>query len=311
MNNPHLSVIIPIYNERKNLSELISRLIYVIKKDIKKTYEIILIDDGSDDNSWEAIKIFHHNNKNIKGICFVRNFGHQYALTAGLKAARGKIIFMLDGDLQHPPELLKNFKEKLDKGYEIVAGVRNNKEKLSVFKKTFSKFYYWFFNHLSKTRIVPGTSDFRLITREVADFVLSLTENDKFYRALFPWCGFKTYYFAYQVHKRLKGKAKFTFWKSLYMGMEGIISFSTKPLTLSIYLGFLIALLALFFGIYAAYERFILQHSQSGIIYLSAAIIFISGVQLTTMGIIGIYIGRITRQLMRRPEYIIKTHCGL
>ena len=306
----YLSVIIPVLNEEKNLPELISRLIQVIKKDVKRSYEIIFIDDGSTDKTWALIEKYHQKNKKIKGISFFRNFGHQYALTAGINSAKGKLIFMLDGDLQHPPELLKKFITKHNQGYEIVAGVRDNKESVAFLKKSFSRSYYWLFNKLSRTKIIPGTSDFRLISRKVADFVIKLSENDKFYRALFPWSGFKTYYLSYIVHKRSKGKKQFSFVKSFYMGLEGLISFSTKPLTLSIYLGFFIASLAFLYGLYAIYQRLILGKEQSGFTNLIALILFLSGIQFVTMGIFGIYIGRITRQIKGRPEYLIRDNLG-
>ncbi|OGD63367.1 hypothetical protein A2160_02690 [Candidatus Beckwithbacteria bacterium RBG_13_42_9] len=308
----YLSVVIPLLNEEKNLPILISRLIQTIKKDVKRSYEIIFIDDGSIDKTWALIGKFHKKNKNIKGISFFRNFGHQYALTAGINLAKGKLIYMLDGDLQHPPELLKKFIAKYKEGYEIIAGVRKQRDDpAALLKKTSSRFYCWIFNKLSKTGIVSGTSDFRLISRRVADLLIDLPEQDKFYRALLPWSGFKTFYFPYNSQPRVKGKSRFGFIKRFYLGIEGVISFSTKPLALSIYLGFFAAFLAFIYGLYALYEKLILGVTQSGFTSLVAIILFVGGVQLITLGIIGIYIGRITRQIKGRPEYLIRTTIGL
>jgi len=306
-----LSIIIPVLNEQDNLLELVQRLLNIIRAELNIKYEIIIIDDGSKDETWLNIQTLNNENNNIKGISFSRNFGHQYALAAGINNVKGEVVFILDGDMQHPPELLKEFYNKMKEGYDIVAGVREEDKELSFLKRSFSKFYYWFFNKISEVQIVPGTSDFRLISNKVVKFLRSLPENDKFYRALLPWSGFNTYYYNYKPNKRKSGIPKYNFAKSFIMGFRGIISFSSKPLYLSVYLGFIIATLAFLYGIYALYVKLILHAVPPGFTDVIASILFLSGLQLMVLGIIGIYIGKLKVQVIKRPDYLINKTCGL
>jgi len=304
--NPYLSVVIPVLNEERNIEEIVERLSNIIKEHVKKDYEIIFVDDGSDDNTWNLVEKYHFKDIKIRGIRFTRNFGHQYALTAGIAEAKGDVIITMDGDLQHPPELITEFIKKSNEGYDIIAGQRISSEATTLLKKVFSNCYYYLFNKLSTVSMEPRTSDFRLITRKIADIINNLHESDRFYRAIFPWSGFKTYYLKYNAPKRGKGKPSFNFVKSFNMGIGGIISFSIFPLVVSIYLGFSIALLSFLYGSYAVIQKLILQNHPPGFTDIIASILFLSGIQLIFIGVIGIYIGKISRQVDGRPSYIIQ-----
>ena len=308
---PELSVIIPVLNEAENINDLISRLVKVVESELSLNYEIIIIDDGSNDSTWATISAAHLSNRNIKGISFTRNFGHQYAITAGINHCCGKYAFILDGDLQHPPELLTIFFSHLREGFDIVAGVRKEEKDISIPKKLFSKFYYWFFNKVGDVKIIPGTSDFRLVSSNVIEFIKTLPEIDKFYRALLPWSGFNTFYLPYTAEKRKKGDPKFSFIKSFTMGIKGIVSFSIKPLYISIYLGFGIASLSFIYGLYEIYAKLILRSVPAGFTDIIASILFLSGIQLIVLGVLGIYIGNLKKQTSQRPEYLIKNMVGI
>jgi polyisoprenyl-phosphate glycosyltransferase len=308
---PELSVIIPVLNEEENIKELISRLVKVIENELSISYEIIIIDDGSNDRTWTTICDAHKSNLNIKGLSFTRNFGHQYAITAGINNCHGKYAFILDGDLQHPPELLTNFFLHIRKGFDIVAGVRQEEKDISFSKRIFSKFFYWFFNKVGDVKIIPGTSDFRLISLEVIEFIKALPEIDKFYRALLPWSGFNTFYLPYSPDVRKSGVPKFSFLKSLRMGIKGIVSFSIKPLYISIYLGFTIASVSFIYGLYEIYAKLILRSVPPGFTDIIASILFLSGIQLIILGVLGIYIGKLKKQTSQRPEYLIKNKVGI
>ena len=309
--NQLLSIVIPVYNEQDSISEMVKRLSAVLEGSLKIDYEIIFVNDGSKDNTWENIKILHEKDQRIKGISFAKNFGHQRALTAGINAAIGDYVFMLDGDLQHPPELLFDFYLKLNEGYDIVTGKRDEEEGISWLKKMYSKNYYRLFNKLGGTNMLPGTSDFRLIKKEVADFLKELPENNKFYRALLPWSGYKIHYFSYKADKRFAGNPQYSFLKSFVMGIKGITSFSTTPLYFSVYIGIFFATLSFLYGIYSVYVKLILKNVAPGFTDIVASILFLGGLQLINSGISGIYIGKIVDQTNGRPEYIIKEKIGL
>ncbi|MCL5267425.1 MAG: glycosyltransferase family 2 protein [Bacteroidetes bacterium] len=306
-----ISVVVPVLNEKENMSELTRRLTKVLDSDLQLSYEIIFVDDGSTDGSWQEIADLHMKNNRIKGVSFSRNFGHQSALSAGINEASGNAVFTLDGDLQHPPELLSQFYSLYKQGYDIVAGVRQEDKRLPFLKRVFSILYYWLFNRLSEVKITVGTSDFRLLSRRVIDFLRSLPEHDKFFRALIPWSGFKTCYVPYRSDQRFRGSPKFSFLKSFLMGLDGVTSFSVRPLYLSMYAGFIIALTALLYGLYAVYVKLILHAVPPGFTDIVASILFLGGIQLIVLGIIGIYIGKIKMQISGRPGYIVAGKYGL
>jgi dolichol-phosphate mannosyltransferase len=308
--SPSLSVIIPVFNEEKNITPLLERLIPIVKK---CPYEIIFVNDGSTDKTEELIKKESEKNKNIKLISFVRNFGHQMALTCGYQYAKGKVVISMDADLQDPPEVIDQMIDKWQKGAKIVYGKRNQREGEDWFKKITALFFYRLINFLSDVPIPTDVGDFRLLDREVVDFLNQLPERQRFLRGLVAWPGFKSDFVYFKRNKRFAGKTHYPFSKMLNFALEGIISFSVKPLRLASYLGFITAVIGFFGIIYALYRRMFLPHQYwvTGWTALFVAIMFIGGIQLLTIGIIGEYIGKIYQQLQNRPFYIIKDKINL
>jgi dolichol-phosphate mannosyltransferase len=308
--SPSISVIIPVFNEEKNITPLLKRLIPIVKN---YPYEIIFVNDGSTDKTEELIKNEAKKNKNIKLITFARNFGHQMALTCGYQYASGRVVISMDADLQDPPEVIDQMIDKWQKGAKIVYGKRNQREGEGWFKKITALFFYRLINFLSDVPIPTDVGDFRLLDRDVVNFLNQLPERQRFLRGLVAWPGFKSDFVYFKRNKRFAGKTHYPFSKMLNFALEGIISFSVKPLRLASYLGFITAVIGFFGIIYALYRRMFLPHQYwvTGWTALFVAIMFIGGIQLLTIGIIGEYIGKIYQQLQNRPFYIIKDKINL
>jgi len=304
-----ISVVVPIMNEEGNLILLSQNIIEVLNHYID--YEIIFIDDGSTDNSLSILSELNIKNNKIKYISFSRNFGHQNALKAGLDHAHGDCVISMDGDMQHPPELIRRMieiwqQEKAD----IVFTIRNDKhEKISLFKKFSSRFFYKIMNFLSDVKIEPGSTDFRLLDKSVVDYIKCLPENPIFFRGLIPWIGYKQIALEYEPHERFWGKTKYTFKKMFNFAINGILSFSIKPLTISIYIGIILAFLSLCYGIYSIIIKLFTNYSISGWSSVISVITFIGGIQLIILGIIGTYLGKLFISSRGRPMYIIKQKC--
>lgn len=305
MNNFLLSIIIPVYNEEKNILPLLQRLTPVVKK---YSYEIIFINDGSTDKTEKIVKNEAEKNKNIKLISFQRNFGHQIALTCGYQYAQGDVTISIDADLQDPPEIIHKMIEKWQKGAKIVYAKRKEREGEGFFKKITANFFYRLINLLSDVPIPSDVGDFRLLDRQAVNFLNELPERSRFLRGLVAWPGYPSAIIEFKREKRNAGQTHYSLSKMLNFALEGIISFSIKPLRLAAYLGFSTALFGFFGIIYALYRRLFLPHEYwvTGWTALFVAIIFLGGIQLITIGIIGEYIGKIYQQLQNRPFFIIK-----
>ena len=267
-------------------------------------YEIIWIDDGSTDDSFQKIKELCISDQHSKCISFSRNFGHQYALLAGMKRAKGKIIVHIDGDLQHPVSLISTMISKINEGYDIVTTKRMGTEKGSFLKPIFSIFFYRLINFLSETKISENAADFRAFNKKVLNRVMEFQEQHLFWRGIFDWVGYKRFDLAYSANPREYGKTKYTFRKMFSLARFGITSFSLKPLRLALTLGLFISFFAFAFGIYAliAYINGRIVSGWTSIIITS---MIIGGVQLLVVGILGEYIGNIYREVLKRPKYLI------
>ncbi len=304
-----LSIVVPVYNEEKNIPELIKRISPIIKK---YNWELIFVDDGSTDKSPEIIKNLAQKDKRIKLISFQRNFGHQMALTCGYNFAKGDCVITLDADLQDPPEVIDKMIEKWKRGYKIVYGQRLDRQTDSFFKKTTADLFYKLINLLSDVPIPQHVADFRLLDKEVVKFLNSLPERARFLRGLVAWPGFKAAIVQYKREKRFAGTTHYNLSRMLNFALEGITSFSTKPLRLATYMGFAVAFLGFLGIIYAIVGKFVFpEHWVTGWTALFVGIMFLGGVQLITIGIIGEYIGKIFQQLQNRPFYIIKEKVNL
>lgn len=304
-----LSIIIPVFNEENNIRPLLDRLLPVIKD---HDYEIVFVNDGSKDKTAAAVKKAAGENKRIKLISFYRNFGHQMALSAGYRAVKGSCIITMDSDLQDPPEIITDMIKKWQGGAKVIYAKRETREVDSYFKKTTADLFYKFINFLSDTPIPEEVGDFRLLDREVVDFLNNLPERSRFLRGLVAWGGYPAEYIYFKREKRHSGETHYTLSKMVNFALEGITTFSVKPLRLASYLGFFAALLG-FLGILYAVVGKILNpsHLVSGWAALFVGIMFLGGVQLMTIGIIGEYISKIYLEVQKRPQYLIEEKFNL
>ncbi|MBN2031170.1 glycosyltransferase family 2 protein [bacterium] len=306
MKHCEISIVIPVLNEEETLRELYKRLISILEKEMKISYEIIFIDDGGHDTSWNIIESLHTENSRVKGIQFSRRFGHQYALKAGLDYAKGKVLVSMDADLQHPPEVIHDLYKKWKEGYQIVQALRKDTKGESKLKKMTSTCFYHLLNFLSDIQIEPGSSDFRLLDRQVVDELKRLNERQLFYRGLIQWVGFKHYSLLYIADKRFSGSTKYSFSKMMSFALDGIMSFSTKPLRIAIVLGCIVSLFAFFNIIYALFAHFVYQRTVPGWTSILISVLLLGGIQLITIGIIGEYVGKLYIENKKRQNYIIQ-----
>jgi len=304
-----VSVIIPVFNEEKNINPLLKRLLPVIKN---YQHEIIFIDDGSKDNTNKLIKEKTKINKNIKLITFLRNFGHQHALTAGYQYARGDCVISLDADLQDPPEIIPQMVEKWEKGAKIVYAKREKREVDSFFKKQTARLFYKLINFLSDNPIPEEIGDYRLLDKQVVEFLNQLPERSRFLRGLVAWGGFPADYVYFSREKRFAGETHYTVSKMLNFALEGITSFSIKPLRLASYLGFVSAFVGFCGIIYAVLGKLLLpSHWVTGWTAIFVGIMFMGGIQLLTVGIIGEYLGKVYQEVQGRPKFLVKEKVNL
>lgn len=301
----YVSVIVPCYNEQEVIAQTHKRLTSVLTNlDVK--YEIIYVSDGSSDGTNNLLeKIYNENNRDtVKTILFSRNFGHQIAVTAGVDHAKGAAIILIDADLQDPPELIPEMIEKWKEGYQVVYCQRKKRTGESKFKLLTAKYFYKILTYLSDVEIPVDTGDFRLMDRKVVDVIKSMPEKDRFIRGMVSWVGFKQFALQYEREERYAGESKYPFWKMVKFAVDGILSFSIKPLRLSTLLGFTSSFLSLG-GILYALVMWAIGAPVVGWTLMFIAIMFFSGVQLISLGVIGEYIGRTYAATKNRPLYII------
>jgi len=300
-----ISVIIPIFNEQEIIPELYERL----KKSVNSftsSYEFIFINDGSKDNSLiELIKLTDID-KNVKYISFSRNFGHQTCVTAGLENCQGKAVVIIDGDLQDPPELIPAMYDEYQKGFKVVYAKRIKRKGETFFKKITAKIFYRLLNNITSVDIPLDTGDFRLIDQEIVNYLNLMPEQNKFYRGQVAWLGFKQAYVEFEREQRKAGKTGYTFSKMLKFAIDGITAFSDTPLKLVTRLGLFVFFFSIVVIIYALYGYFILDKTINGWTSLIISTMFIGGIQLLSIGIIGEYISRINTNVRKRPMYIIE-----
>lgn len=299
-----ITIVCPVYNETDNIPVLtcaISRVMSTLQYD----YSILLVDDGSKDGTLQTIKKVASESDKINFISLSRNFGHQNALKAGFDHSNADAVITMDGDMQHPPELLPTLIQLWEKGNDIVYTIRKDHLELPAVKRTTSNLFYNVLNSLSDIELESGTADFRLMDKKVVAVARELKENDLFWRGMIKWFGFRQIAVEYEAAMRLKGKSKYTVKKMIELALKGITSFSTKPLTFAIYLGFISAVLSILYIPYALLSEST-GHAVSGWTSVILTIAFFAGVQLMILGIIGMYLGKLFMQNKQRPHYIIK-----
>lgn len=300
-----LSIIVPVYNEIEVIELFYKELTKVISA-MDINYEILFVDDGSLDGTFEKISQLSEHNDHINEIKFSRNFGHQMALFAGLSEAIGSYILMMDGDLQHPPELIPELWKHALAGYDIVFTVRKADESIGWFKKFSSKVFYKIFSYLTNVKLEKNTADFRLISRKVCDEIRKMDERDLFLRGIFSWVGFTQKKVEYTASERVGGTSKYNLKKMFNLSISGITSFSTVPIRISLLLCAFSLFVAFSYSVYALYVKFVLNEAVQGwtslLILMS---IFFSGLYII-LGIIGEYIAKIHIETKKRPRYIIE-----
>ena len=307
---PIISVISPIYNEEENLEELVQRTVLALET-TGETFELLLVDNGSYDHSLEIIKQLHSTDPRVCYISLSRNFNHQGGMLAGMTYAKGDAVISMDGDLQHPPELIPEMVRLWKKGHEVVFTKKRAISEWGV-RTICTKLFYKLISYLTNLHLSYGQSDFRLLDRKVVDTLLQIPERDKFIRGLVEWIGFSQIGIEYDVPPRKRGKSKFSMMHYFSFAIDGLFSFSEIPLRHFLWLGLLVTVICLFLGVIYAYlavcnmlgwGNYVLP---SGWATLTVSIFFLGAVQLIGIGILGEYIGRIFFQMKQRPEFILK-----
>ena len=298
-----VSIIIPCYNEEGNVSEIYNQILEILES---FNFEIIFVDDCSKDLTLQTIKLIAIKDSRVKYLSFSRNFGHQNALNAGLKYSTGNCVISMDADLQHPPSLIKEMILKWEEGYSIVNTVRIDNQNVGLFKKITSTLFYKLLNYLSELNLTIGAADFRLIDRAVVDTIKNdFNEYNLFYRGLIDWIGFKQYFIEYHPNKRFAGETKYSLLKMVRFALIGITSFSIRPLKIAVLIGFIFTLFSLFYGFYAIYQYLFNDETLKGWTSVVISVIFVGGINMLLIGIMGEYIGNIYMQVKNRPKYIL------
>lgn len=305
---PVVSVVAPLFNELGNVEPLVASVKAAIA-DVEPSYEIILVDDGSSDGTWERIVSIAERDGRVRGLCLSRNFGHQGALFAGLQHARGACVVSLDGDLQHPPEVIGELLQKWREGFQVVNTRRLDSADTSFFKRFTSRFFYWLFSRLSGVGMEAGSSDFRLLDRRALDALCRMNDADLFIRGLVNWLGFRSTTVTYQAADRHSGSTKFTLRRMIRFSGGALLSFSVLPLRLGIWIGFLTSLLALAEICYIVVQYF-RGHTVAGWASVMTVLSFMFGVLFILVGILGTYLGKIYEVLKSRPRYVIGDSTG-
>ncbi|OGG92940.1 hypothetical protein A2609_01755 [Candidatus Kaiserbacteria bacterium RIFOXYD1_FULL_47_14] len=302
-----LSVVIPVYNEAHNIVPMREALQNVWKLIPEYTLEIVFVDDGSTDETWTHIMALAAEDKIVHGVRFARNFGKEAAIEAGLQKAMGEAIIIIDGDLQHPPELIPELVEKWEDGNDIVRAIHPNPPHRGLIKRTTSGLFYWFFNKISDIPLIPGSSDFCLISKRVADEFIHLPERQKFHRVLTGWIGFPSVSLSYEAKERSQGSSSYTFRSLFSLAKNAIISSSTLPMTVIFIFGCALALFgALLTTGLLAYKYFVDFEYIGGAAVLAAFVIFNNGLLFIAFGIMSLYQVATYREVQNRPSYVVR-----
>lgn len=313
MSMVELSLVMPVKDEEAAIGPCLARLIPVLEAmadPAARSFEILFVDDGSSDATLEMIRKANAADPRIRCISLSRNFGKEAALSAGLDAASGKAVVPLDVDLQDPPEALPRMVAKWRDGFDVVYGVRDNRETDSLPKRITADFYYRAHNWLSDDKIPEHAGDFRLLDRRVVDVIRQMPERNRFMKGLFAWAGFRQAAVSYHREERKVGETKFNYWKLWTLAIDGITSASTVPLRIWSYLGALVAIGALAFAVFIIVRTLITGIEVPGYASLMVAILFLGGLQLLSLGVLGEYVGRILTETKGRPLYVIRERIG-
>ena len=304
-----LSVVIPMFNEEASIDALFARLLPVMAQR-GLAAEIICVDDGSSDATWDRLQLWRSQYDNITLVSLSRNFGKEIAITAGLDVAEGNAVVIMDGDLQHPPEVIPTFLERWREGYDIVHGVRRDRKDDSPARRYFSRAFYRAFNALSKTPITPDAGDFRLMDRKVVEAIRRMRERVRFMKGIYSWVGFKSVSVTFEAAARRTGKSSFSLLRLAGLAFDGIFSFSTAPLRVAVLIGALFALFAISLGMFYMIRTLMLGVDVPGYASIIVSILALSGLILLQLGLMGLYLGRIYEEVKARPLYLVREIVG-
>ncbi|MCL2839913.1 MAG: glycosyltransferase family 2 protein [Defluviitaleaceae bacterium] len=303
------SVVVPAFNEEEVITETYKRLTHVMRS-MGESYEIVFVNDGSRDRTAQMIGAFCENDPAVRLINFSRNFGHMPAISAGMAYARGEAIFIIDADLQDPPEIFSQMAEKWREGYHVVYGQREKRKGESLFKKASAKFFYRFLRSMTSVDLPLDTGEFRLIDRKVCDAVNKLPEKNRYIRGLVSWVGFKQVAVMYERQERFAGTTKYPLRKMMSFAMDAITAFSYKPLKLATSLGFLMAVVSLVYLLIVFYQVIFTDTTIDGWASTMGVLLFTQGIVMMILGLMGEYIGRLYEEIKNRPSYIVQEVVG-
>jgi glycosyltransferase involved in cell wall biosynthesis len=313
---PVLTLIAPVKDEEEAIGPFIARVTPILDglfadAGEEAAWEILFVDDGSEDNTLAAILKAHRADGRIHGLSLSRNFGKEAALTAGLDHAAGQAVIPIDVDLQDPPEVIGAMLAKWRDGYEVVYGVRTNRESDSLPKRLTADLYYRAHNYLSSDKIPEHAGDFRLLDRSVVEIIKAMPERNRFMKGLFAWSGFRQAAVEYERVPREVGTTKFRYWKLWTLALDGLTSASTMPLRIWSYIGLVIAFLTLLYAVYVVAKTIFFGSDVAGYPSLMVAILFFGALQLISLGVLGEYVGRILIETKRRPLYVVRKRIGV
>jgi glycosyltransferase involved in cell wall biosynthesis len=309
---PVLSLIAPVKDEEEAIAPFLARVAPILDGLFADgAWEILFVDDGSEDATLAAILKAHQADPRVRALSLSRNFGKEAALTAGLDFAAGQAVIPIDVDLQDPPEVIGAMLAKWRDGYEVVYGVRTNRESDSLPKRLTADLYYRAHNYLSSDKIPEHAGDFRLLDRAVVDIIKEMPERNRFMKGLFAWSGFRQAAVEYERASRVVGKTKFRYWKLWTLALDGLTSASTMPLRIWSYVGVVVALFTLLYAVWVVVKTILWGSDVAGYPSLIVAILFFGSVQLISLGVLGEYVGRILIETKRRPLYVVRKRIGL
>ena len=300
-----ISIIVPVYNEQESIALFLEKTLEILLK-TGEEFELLFVNDGSSDNTLSVLKQAAVEENSIRIIDLSRNFGKEAALTAGLDLASGDVVIPIDVDLQDPPELILDFVAKWREGYDVVNGVRVDRSTDTALKRNSSKGFYRLFNRLSQTTLPENVGDFRLMDRQVIEAIKRMPERNRFMKGIFAWVGFKTCEIPYVRPQRVAGATSWNYWKLWNFALDGMFGYSTAPLRIWTYAGFLLALLSILYGLFIIVKTIVFGIDVPGYASLISVILFLSGIQIISLGVIGEYIGRIFLEVKKRPVYLIR-----
>lgn len=309
MSHPRLSVVVPCYNEQENLDDFFHRLIPVLEG-VDLTWEIVCVNDGSRDDTLAALTAWHGKEPRIKVLGLSRNFGKECALSAGLSEARGDAVVPMDADLQHPPEVIPDMVAKWREGFDVVYAVRKDRVGQSFLSRMQAKAFYWVFDRLCEVPLPREVGDFRLLDRKVLDVINSMPERTRFMKGIFAWVGFRQTGVPYDQEERHHGETKFSVLALLRFAFDGLVAFSDTPLRIGALIGAVISAIAFFYIVVRVIRTILFGIDVPGYESIITIMLFLGGVQLITLGVIGHYLGRVFNEVKGRPLFIIRDKVG-